>query len=394
MRVAMIGPFGLKPKGTMAVRALPLAKALARNGHAVAMFLPPWSFPADSGRDWMEDGVRIGNIVVHPRAMIAPRLVSQALAWRADAIHFFKPKSYSGLSAWFLWQMRRARGTRVRLVVDEDDWEGAGGWNDLEHYPRLYQRFFARQEQWGLRHCDAVTVGSRALETIVRSLGRSAYDVHYLPYGVNIFAKADDEAGGRVRSDLGLDDSSVVLLYTRFFEFGVGRLLQIFARILELVPDARLLIVGKGMYGEDRDLMASAREKGLDKYLVAAGWVEEKSLPGYFAASDVAIYPFDDTLVNRCKCAVKLGDLLSAGVPVVAEAVGQTKEYIAHKETGILVTPGGVEEFACATASLLQNAAMREHLGANAAAVMGHDYNWDRLVAVAERAYRRQDASP
>ena len=27
MRVAMVGPFGLKPKGTMAVRALPLAQA-------------------------------------------------------------------------------------------------------------------------------------------------------------------------------------------------------------------------------------------------------------------------------------------------------------------------------------------------------------------------------
>ena len=29
MRVAMIGPFGLEPKGTMRARALPLAQALA-----------------------------------------------------------------------------------------------------------------------------------------------------------------------------------------------------------------------------------------------------------------------------------------------------------------------------------------------------------------------------
>ena len=37
MRVAMIGSFGLAPKGTIAVRALPLARALARRGHTVTL---------------------------------------------------------------------------------------------------------------------------------------------------------------------------------------------------------------------------------------------------------------------------------------------------------------------------------------------------------------------
>ena len=40
------------------------------------------------------------------------------------------------------------------------------------------------------------------------------------------------------------------------------------------------------------------------------------------AAADIAINPYRDTLVNRAKCAAKLRDLLAAGVPVVAEAVG------------------------------------------------------------------------
>jgi len=35
---------------------------------------------------------------------------------------------------------------------------------------------------------------------------------------------------------------------------------------------------------------------------------------------------------------VKLIDLLSAGVPVVADAVGQNSEYIRHNETGLLVS--------------------------------------------------------
>jgi len=31
----------------------------------------------------------------------------------------------------------------------------------------------------------------------------------------------------------------------------------------------------------------------------------------------VALYPFDDNLINRTKCPVKLTDLLYAGIPVV-----------------------------------------------------------------------------
>jgi hypothetical protein len=170
MRVAMIGPFGVKPKGTMAVRALPLAKALARRGHQVALFLPPWSYPVDAGRMWEEENVRVENVAITPRFMIAPRLVARALGWHPDVIHCFKPKAYAGLAAWLLWQMRRVGATRARLVIDEDDWEGAGGWNEIENYTWLQRSFFAWQEQWGLKHCDAVTVASRGLETIVWSL--------------------------------------------------------------------------------------------------------------------------------------------------------------------------------------------------------------------------------
>jgi glycosyltransferase involved in cell wall biosynthesis len=394
MRAAMIGPFGMRPKGSMAVRALPLAKALVRNGHAVAMFLPPWSFPSDSGRTWDEDGVRIENVPISPQTMIVPRLARRALAWHPDVIHLFKPKSYAGISAWVLWQMRRTGSSRVRLVVDEDDWEGAGGWNDLEHYSTLQKRFFEWQEQWGLKHCDAVTVGSRALETIVWSLGRSPRNVYYLPYGLNSFAKSDREAGRKIREKHDLGDDPVVLLYTRFFEFRLDRLLQILSRIIQRVPRARLMVVGQGLFGEDQELLELSRGQGLDKHIVFAGWIDRESLPGYFAAADIAIYPFDDTLVNRCKCVVKMGDLLSAGVPVVAEAVGQNKEYVVHNETGVLVPPGGVEDFACAAVNLLMDKGIRVRLGANAAATMAREYNWQRLALVAEEAYRWPTAAP
>ena len=117
------------------------------------------------------------------------------------------------------------------------------------------------------------------------------------------------------------------------------------------------------------------------------GWVSSDTLPTYFAQADLAIYPFDDTLVNRAKCAVKLQDLLAAGVPVVAEAVGQNREMIRHGETGWLVPPGDVVAFTEAVTGLLEDTQLRQRLGRAAARDVRERFAWERLVEAVERAY-------
>lgn len=390
LRIAMIGPFGMTPKGTMRVRALPLARELVAQGQEVSILMPPWHTPEAGGRSWQEDGVSLRYVELGPRlplltyAAITGRLVRQALALQPDIVHCFKPKAYSGLAAWWLWQRRRWGQRSPRLVVDEDDWEGSGGWNDLEPYRRALQRFFAWQERWGLTHCDAVTVASRALQSLVWSLGVPPKRVHYLPNGVIPGAEGD---GQRIRAEQGLGDAPVVLLYTRFFEFDVARAVQVFRRVLEEIPAARLLVVGQGLFeADDRRFDALVAREKLDSCVVRAGWVPMPELPDYFAAADVAIYPSDDTLVNRSKCPVKLADLVGAGVPVVGAAVGQIRETIQHNETGLLVRSGDVEAMAASVVRLLQEPGERRRLGAGATRYARQELHWrvlaERLQAI------------
>jgi len=403
MRVVMIGPFGLKPRGTMGVRALPMAKALAARDHAVTVLLPPWQNPDDAGRCWEEDGVAIENIHLPPRLpglfhlLTALRLARRALALKPDVVHLFKPKAYSGLAHWLLARLAR----RPRLVVDTDDWEGPGGWNEIGGYSPAQRRFFAWQERWGLTQADAVTVASRALQSIVWAMGVSPEKVFYVPNGVKM-----QDAGSRMqgveRAGV-LPPASCILLYTRFFEFPVSRVIDVLLRVREQIPNARLLVVGKGLFGEEEELFHLAERAGLTLTnhesrfadhasritddITCLGWVPAENLPAAFALATVAIYPFDDTLVNRCKCAVKLCDLLAAGVPVVAEAVGQNREYIRHGETGLLVEPGDVDGFAAAVVRLLEDVPLRERLGSAATRDLRERFAWERLVETVERAY-------
>ena len=177
-----------------------------------------------------------------------------------------------------------------------------------------------------------------------------------------------------------------ILLYTRFFEYPVSRVIQVLRQVREKVPQARLLVVGKGMFGEEEVLLREARQAGLDKAVEYAGWVEPESLPAYFARAALAIYPFDDTLVNRTKCPVKLLDLLASGLPVVAEAVGEIREVIRHRETGWLVQPGRVDEFAAAVVGLLQDPSRRWSMGQAAARDVRARRSWARLAEMVETA--------
>ena len=113
MRVVFIGPFGLRVKGTMSRRALPMARALAARGHQVDVILPPWDCPEDSGREWEEEGVGVHNIALPPRfpllfhLLVTWQLVRRALALKPDVVHCFKPKAYAGLSAAAIWFLQR-----------------------------------------------------------------------------------------------------------------------------------------------------------------------------------------------------------------------------------------------------------------------------------------------
>jgi glycosyltransferase involved in cell wall biosynthesis len=84
---------------------------------------------------------------------------------------------------------------------------------------------------------------------------------------------------------------------------------------------------------------------------------------------------------------VKLRDLLAAGIAVVAEAVGQNREYIRHGQTGLLIEPGDSPLFADAVVRLLRDASLRKRLGQAAARDVRERFSWDRLVDTVERAY-------
>lgn len=387
MRIVFIGPFGLQPKGTMSVRALPLAKALAARGHTLTMLIPPWDDPERAGQRWIDAGVEIINTEL-PRSkipglfhmLLTRKLVGQALAAQPEVVHCFKPKAYAGLSHLALWWLRRLGGPALRLGVDADDWEQA--WNELLPYSALQKRFFAWQERWGLRQADFVSVASRALAELAAAYNRR---LGYLPNGLPAPFPAA-ESGRAVRQKWQLGDGPVVLLYTRFAEFRLERIVRLVGLVAAERPAVRWLIVGQGFRGEEKRLAAQLAGAGLRPYVRFTGWPVD-SRAACFGAADVAIYPYDDTLLNRTKCSVKLIELMAAGLPVVADAVGQNRAYIEPGQSGLLVPAEDEAAFGRALLTLLREPETRRRLGRAARQRIEQNFTWARLAPTVEKLY-------
>jgi glycosyltransferase involved in cell wall biosynthesis len=385
----MIGPFGLRQKGTSRARILPLAEALAERGNEIKVVLPPWDSPQDSGQEVDGDGVVISHVALPPpypgvfHPLLARRLAAEALAFRPDVVHCFKPKAYAGMAAFLLWYAARLGVTRVRLVLDTDDWEGPGGWNEIGPYTRMQKRLFAFQERWGLSHCHALTVASHALETIAWSRGVPRDRVFYLPNGWGAKdPKPEVEASAPSQGKL-------ALLFTRFVEFGVPWLVEMWKEVAARVPEARLLVIGKGFFEEENQLLELADSEGTSESVEYLGWLEGHDLRQHQQAAQVALFPYNDTLINRAKCSAKLVELMALGLPVVATDVGENSHYIEHGVSGWLVPADDNEAFVNAVALLLKDLQLRTRLGKGARQRILDEFKWSNLAERAEQAYLR-----
>lgn len=139
MKIVFVSPFGLQPKSTARVRALPLGAELVARGHQVTLLVPPWDDRANAGKTFTHRGVKVVQLPLPPHPILDVPVLTARL-WQAirahhpDILHLFKPKVYSGFIGTGWWLTQKAGRTRVPLVVDTDDWEGKGGWNDVAPY--------------------------------------------------------------------------------------------------------------------------------------------------------------------------------------------------------------------------------------------------------------------
>ncbi|MFD1562778.1 glycosyltransferase family 4 protein [Haloarchaeobius amylolyticus] len=390
-RIVFVAPFALEPRGTVSARMIPIARELQARGHDVTIVVPPWDNLEYSERRMEVNGVEVVNLrfegggLEHVR--VVRRLVSAVRALGPDLVHVFKPIAHAGIVAVVLSQFRRL-GVDCPVVLDSDDWEGDGGQNERSRRSRLEELVMHYQERFAPRVVDAVTVASKTLETQMWGLGIDPERVFYVPNGQDPdrFEQVDTTPSN-LRTEYGIGDGPIVLLYTRFFEYELARVIEVFRQVRKRIPNVQFVIVGEGRDDDGQVFGQLAESAGIGESVHLTGWVEFDELPRVFELADVAVYPFDDTLVNRAKCPAKLTELMLAGQCIVAEDVGQVGEYLVNGQSGLLSPPGDTEAFADNLIRAVRSPELQQQLGSNARKRILEGFAWEEITTEIESAY-------
>jgi glycosyltransferase involved in cell wall biosynthesis len=289
-------------------------------------------------------------------------LTDRLRQWQADVLlsHTFKPNILGRLAC---------RRLGIPSVVVSRGWT----WENLR--VRVYELLDRVNLRW-VDHVVAVSAGQYGR---VRNAGVPQTRVSLIRNSARVEALQTPyfEAHARVLGSFQEPQPEFVVVAAGRLspEKGFDVLAQAARLVVAQNPRIGFLVFGEG--NERGKIEAILAEHRLHQNFVLAGFSE--NLDAVLPGADLVVLPsHTEGLPN-----VAL-EALSAGVPVVATAVGGTPEIVRPGQTGRLVPPGDPEALAREILDLAQNSPERQRLGSG-----GRQLMWDEFTFAAQA--RRYD---
>ena len=232
------------------------------------------------------------------------------------------------------------------------------------------------------RRTAAVFAVSRQIEARCRQVGLPGERVHWIPGAADLPRFGEPGDGQAIRKEFELGNAPVVVSVARFAaNRGHEQLLAGFGQLLGRLPEARLLLVGKGERRER--LERHVAELGLGHRVIFTGY-RDRDLPQVLAAADCfALMAAGSD--ESCRAVL---EAMAAGRPVVARRVGALPETVADGETGLLVPDDRPESVAAALESILGDPERAQAMGLAGRLRAETEFSPERSVGIVEAVYR------
>ena len=206
-------------------------------------------------------------------------------------------------------------------------------------------------ERRALRMSRSVVCASSLLVDHLSAIAGPSHRFLYLPYA---YEPEWFDAACRARAEQirGSFRPKKLLVYmgTLCKEYQSDQVLHL-AEKMRHREDLAFLIVGGGP-----DLNASREwvaRHGLDESVHMSGHVEPAQVPAYLLASDVLLFPIEDTVANRARCPNKTFQYIGANRPIVTNRVGEVARHLG--EAAFYYDFDSLDDFAAVVARALES---------------------------------------
>jgi 1,4-alpha-glucan branching enzyme len=217
-------------------------------------------------------------------------------------------------------------------------------------------------------------------EEVIRLFSLPRDKTAVFPNGVKVAADAPAVARPDERLEWAAPGEKIVLFIGRLvYEKGVQTLLAAMPRILERVPEAKLIIAGSGpMEAEARAIAAPLGGK-----VAFAGFADAKLKETLYGVADVVVVP---SLYEPF--GIVALEAMCRGKPLVVSDTGGLADIIEHGVDGYKALPGHVESLAWHTSELLLHSDAAARMIAAATAKLRKKYDCAHIAACIADVYR------
>ena len=210
-------------------------------------------------------------------------------------------------------------------------------------------------ETLSVRRAQAITVRTRSAAKILsQRAGVPLERFHVVPNARDAarFRPVSSKTVERRRRELGVGGPIVVYAGSSLTGKYLGEaMLRFFRHVLALQPDARLLLLMPTL--EEARALLSANEDIASACIVRS--VVPEDVPGWLAAADLGLCMIRPSYSMQAASAIKLGEYLLCGLPVVATGGVGENESIIGKDVGVCLSDTGDKALAAASDWFVRN---------------------------------------
>jgi len=160
---------------------------------------------------------------------------------------------------------------------------------------------------------------------------------------------------------------------------GIEYLIMAIPKVLEKIPEAKFIIIGKGPQRQYLERMSKSFR--ISDHIIFEGFVSEQKLSKYYAAASVFAFP---TL--REGYPLVCLEAMACGVPVVASKLSTISHMVS--DAGILVDPANSDQLANGIIRLLENKSLRIKLGKRGDETVKEKFTWNKIAEEMLKIYR------
>jgi len=208
------------------------------------------------------------------------------------------------------------------------------------------------------------------------------------PLGVDLSRFHPRLEGSGIRERWGIKDDPVLLFVSvldrSHWYKGLSLLLRSIKHLRGEARKARLIVVGAG--DARADYVGYARRLGVDGRVIFAGYIGDRSLPSYYASSDLVVLPSTSMLEGFGLVAA---EGMASGKATIVSSIAGISSFLRDGEDAVVLGDMNVQALADAISRLIGDVEERRLIGVRARETAESRFDWKMIAGRILKEYEQ-----